>query len=82
MRRQRYLLVRIDYRAVPAITDYWRDESAGLPADWRPFRSSATLYGKQAAIREAKRLAKVWHGRVFRVVGELDSVCIFDSSAS
>lgn len=60
MTRERYLIIRIDHRIVPAIVEYATSD----PRRWTAFRSSADEYSnKRDAIRDAKRLQTIWPGQ-------------------
>lgn len=72
MKRDTYIIVRVNWQLVPASIDYvgHGDTPYDLNLRWAHFRDSATTWSsKREAIREAKRLQKTYSGHQIKVVG-------------
>jgi hypothetical protein len=73
MRRENYLIVRIDHVLVPSVVAYvgHGETPYDLNLRFTPFRDSATRYSnKRDAVRDAKRVAGNMPRYQFKVNGE------------
>ena len=72
MMREQYYIVRLDVQLVPTVVAYVGhcEPPYDMKLRWMCFRDSATEYSsKRDAIREVKRLAKIFTGFYWKVNG-------------
>ena len=82
MTKDTFIIVRVNHVLVPSVIDYvgHGETPYDLKLRFTPFRASATSYSnKRNAIREAKRLCKVFNHYQFKVVGHMGYNIVFNS---